>query len=434
VNTPLQPKPARGWLQRLAEGPAAAWWIAGLTVLANAALVWVLWRTGYLETGTYEYDTIARNLAAGHGFVLTPGEEKILWRPPLYVWLLAGLYRVTENPYPLAMAVQIVCQAVAGVLVFRIGRSVFNARAGLLAALGLAVYPLFAVNCVRLMPESLFAALVAAITLVLANGSARRQTPWTVWAGAGVLMGLAALLKASIQFLPFFLLVAAPALFRRTVPPASTVRRFLIAAGVMALVIAPWTVRNYRVAGECIPIDTSGGYTFWVGNRLETRGLDDDPLPPRKIEELNRDVARILAVPYTSEFSVAKTAWASGRNSRKLYVEGIRAVLRRPFRWAALAGVKIYRLWFSYIGVQPRVQTAVLLLQAPLLVCAGWGLCCALRRRKPVWPVILPVVYFHLLHAASTANARYSVPLMPHALILAAFALDRLLARGETPS
>ncbi len=393
-----------------------------LSAVAGGGLAVILSLTGGLSVGTYEYDRIARNIAGGNGFVLTAGAETILWRPPLYIYLLAGAYRCFGASAPTVMiALQVLINAATAWMAFRIGERLAGRPVGFVAAALLSVYPVFVINATRLMPETLFSfALAVSAWLII-----RLRETFTVGrvAALGLLVGLSALTKASIQFLPLFLAGWWIAFERRRVRPARSLAGFALATVLALAVIAPWTIRNHRVSGDFILIDTSGGYTFWIGNRLATDGNDDDPLTPAQRDEIKRDVARVLGVEYGPGLTLANSAWSSARSSSLLYAEGMRNVLARPLATAGLSVRKLFRFWFCYIGESRALHVVVAVMQAVLVLPAAFGVWLAWRRRSALLGLLPILAYFPLLHMASTSSARYSVPVLPYILILAVFAV-----------
>ena len=396
-----------------------------ITVAANALIV-LLFRSGGFGAGTVEYDEIARNLAAGNGFVLHTGDAPILWRPPLYIYGLAFFYRMFEHPYWIVVGAQVLISGASGVLIFLIGRRVFGKAVGLGAAALIAGYPVVASNCLRLMPETVFVFLLL-LTTVLVTACLQRPRVRTAVA-LGVVVGLAALTKAVVQFLPVFLMLWALLFSARSLRLRQT-GMFLLSFVVMIAVVAPWTWRNHRQSGEFVFIDTSGGYTFWVGNRLASHGLDDDPLSAEEFAEVKRDIARILGLEYTPDFNVATTAWASESSSKKLYKEAIRNMVDHPVASARLMLQKLGRFWFSYAGRQPFVQMVVCLLQIGVLLPACVGFWFAWKNRVPAGALVPMMIYFPLLHMASTANVRYSVSILPLVML---FAVYGVLVIGRT--
>jgi hypothetical protein len=345
-----------------------------VTVLMNLGVILVVHLSIGIDVGTSEYHAIAQNVAEGHGFVLVKGEEFILWRPPLYVCFLAGFYKCLSQPYWLIVITQIVLNAMTGAIAYCLGARIFGRTVAFLAAIGLGGYPLFVVNATRLMPETLFAFLVLVLSALVVTYLKRSGGGVRTWLCLGVVLGLASLLKASIQFFPVFLFLWALLFHRKNV----SLRRLLLSVAVitvvMIAVVLPWTYRNYRVSGESIFIDTSGGYTVWIGNRVATNGYDDDPLSEEGRIDVNRDVCRILDIEYSWEFDVSKTAWASGEASRKLMAEGVKNVLEDPLGVALLSIKRWYRFWFSYIGNRPGVQIMMAGMQAIILIPGVIGL------------------------------------------------------------
>jgi 4-amino-4-deoxy-L-arabinose transferase-like glycosyltransferase len=388
-----------------------------ITVAVNTLIV-LLFRSGGFGAGTLEYDEIARNLAAGNGFVLNAGDAPILWRPPLYIYGLACFYRLFEHPYWLVVGAQVLISGASGVLIFLVGRRVFGRAVGLGAAVLTAGYPVVASNCLRLMPETVFVFLLL-LTTVLVIACFQRPRVSTAVA-IGVVVGLAALTKAVVQFLPVFLMLWALLFAGRGLRLRQS-GMFLISFVVMVAVVAPWSWRNHRQSGEFVFIDTSGGYTFWVGNRLASHGLDDDPLSAEEFTEVKRDIARILDLEYTPDFNVATTAWASESNSKKLYKEAIRNMIEHPVASLWLMLRKLGRFWLSYTGRQPLVQVVVFLLQIGILLPACAGFWFAWKSRVSAGPLVPMLIYFPLLHMASTANVRYSVSVLPLVMLFAVY-------------
>ena len=63
--------------------------------------------------------------------------------------------------------------------------------------------------------------------------------------------------------------------------------------------------------------------------------------------------------------------------------------------------------------------------QIPLLVLGVWGVILARDRGRLAVPVLL-VLYFALIHAVLVARMRYSLPVMPYVVLLAAYTLSRM--------
>jgi hypothetical protein len=69
-----------------------------------------------------------------------------------------------------------------------------------------------------------------------------------------------------------------------------------------------------------------------------------------------------------------------------------------------------------------------------VLAVAGWILAWigwrrAHREGRPSWLLILPILYMNISLALLLALGRYSVPILPVLVVLAAFGVDTLLTR-----
>jgi len=119
------------------------WWIFAFALLLRvvAMLIW----GDSLEETVYEYDRIARNIAAGLGFSFDMYGSTPLaptaWMAPFYPYLLAAYYRlIGDNLLGVALS-----QALAGGAICWLlgvgGRMLSGKNVGMIAALSFAIYP-----------------------------------------------------------------------------------------------------------------------------------------------------------------------------------------------------------------------------------------------------------------------------------------------------
>ncbi len=116
------------------------------------------------------------------------------------------------------------------------------------------------------------AALLAAAVAVLVRQEARAR-PWRAAIGFGVMLGLAAYVRAVA--LPLALLAfpywVATAPTRAGLKAA--VARTALGCGVAAVVLLPWGIRNQLRYGELFITDSHGGHTALVGANPDTEGV-----------------------------------------------------------------------------------------------------------------------------------------------------------------
>lgn len=405
-----------------------AWIFAG-SLFAHLVLLSLLFLFFEVRWGTYEYREIALNVAQGHGFVLRPGDLPILYRPPLYIYFLAGIYAIFGDHHLPVVIVQALLGAATAVVAYRIGNRLFGEPIGVGTAVLVTVHPLMWYNAGRVMTETLFTFLLSLVVLLLVEvvqGGGRRVPP-----ALGVAVGLASLCRATFQFFPLALLSVAcwPAALGPSM--GERFRRAGVAAACAIVVIFPWSVRNAVVSGGyLIPIDTSGGYTLWVGNARLTDGLDDDGLTPEGLGAMKVALASLLGVdpasPKVRDGRILRQAWSPEGNVL-LFREALSEVAAHPLTSAWLALKKLGRFWFHLMRQENRrLQPVVVALQLVVLVPAVLGAVLAVRRRLPVLPLFLVMGYLIVLHMAATANARYSVPILPYLIMLGVYGVWRL--------
>jgi 4-amino-4-deoxy-L-arabinose transferase-like glycosyltransferase len=181
--------------------------------------------------------------------------------------LVAGVYYLTGGVHPtLARLLLAALSAAAALLAFLLVRRLAP-RAGpwpaLLAALLVAVYPVFHSFAGMVMSEPLAAcALTAAVLAVL--WADERGSP-RAWALPGLLLGVATLVRP--DYLPLGAGLALLAGLR--VARVHERRDAALAAGLAAVAFAapilPWTIRNLSHQHRLVPISTGGGKALFIG-------------------------------------------------------------------------------------------------------------------------------------------------------------------------
>jgi len=151
-------------------------------------------------------------------------------------------------------------------------------RVAIVAAWVVALNPTFVFFAPVLASEHLFAALLVAaliVTLSIPRGD-RFLLPVI---GAGALIGAAALARADAMFyVPVFAVLAWWRTSRRALAPAALLLS-------VAVVLAPWYIRNRIVIGPGAGVSTAGGLTFYYAHNDRTYGYH--PLRGTPLEGLD---------------------------------------------------------------------------------------------------------------------------------------------------
>lgn len=368
-----------------------------------------------------------------------------LGHPPGYPVVLAALAKTFGDSDARVQFFQIVCDALACLVLFLIVAELLNLPTALVAGLLAAVSPQLAWNSVLLLPDSL-----AALPILFAVYCLARARPGVaLMIAAGALVGVSCWLRANALLLAPFLAVFVFILFDRA-------KRWRLAASLLAgalIVVGALTIRNAVVFRHFVPVSLGAGQTL-----LEGIG-DYDP-------------AGRYGVPATDDEIMRQEADAARRpdyNDSLLGADGIareRLRLRRGF-----AVIRAHPFWFASVVLQraasmlrmerarrvsvappvedhaapaasplsqsarlPRVLVALLqrlfitALVLPLVICGVVILAREPRRRRALSVLCVVPAYYFCLQSIFHTEYRYTLALTYFLFALAAVALTTLCA------
>lgn len=215
--------------------------------------------------------------------------------------------------------------------------------------------------------------------------------------------------------------------------PSERRRSALLLAGAVLLAMAmvsPWTVRNYLVFKRFVPLKTSFGLNFWMGNNPNATGF----------------LYTMTGEPMQNTLPPEQVAYLSSLNEAERY-----AVLQRkawewivahPHRFLELTLRRIVYFWLISPTYQITDENIVepryfyflrYIIQIPLLAVAFIGAIFAYRRHRTALLVSLWwLLAFTAPYMISVAgNTRYRLPVEPILLMLAAVACHAALAGKE---
>jgi 4-amino-4-deoxy-L-arabinose transferase-like glycosyltransferase len=380
----------------------------------------------------FQYDMLARSLAAGNGYRWYAQEDLDLILPyleldvsqvdyepigilashraPMYPFFLAAVYFVfgLERRFFAARLVQAAVGALLAPLTYALARRLFPGedKIGRFAAWGVAVYPYFVFLPLALATENIFILLVlGGLVAMLKAGESRR---WQDWVMAGICLGLATLTRSVVVFfVPFAMLWA-------WVWAKDRKGALLVPLCVLALTL-PWAVRNSRLHGEPTFVETGMGYNMYLGYHPQGSGSFEFGI--------SLDLLTIVDDAERHHVGMAK-AW-----------EFIRA---DPGRVPALMAHKLGRffglerreLTFFYtnnfFGFIPLPGLLALFLAAVLpftvlSLLSAWGLP-FLRWDKGAWLGAFLVFSYLVPHIIILAEPRFHLTLLPWLAVLTGYA------------
>jgi len=193
------------------------------------------------------------------------------YRAPLYPYFLAFLLRITDDSLYAVRFIQIILGSLLPILIYLIGRRLFDRRIACWAGGVSALYPTFIYYDQALLIESLMVLLTALLSLQLlrCESEPERTVPFV---GTGLMLGLAGLTRPNILLLGPALFVWVWVVLRPRIGARAALGRYFLVALASFVVVLPVTVRNYVVGDDLVFIAWQGGFNFFVGNNHESNG------------------------------------------------------------------------------------------------------------------------------------------------------------------
>lgn len=384
-------------MQNTEKGAIA--WLFLVAVIVRLAVLWIVPAPPIDDSAQAAYLAGAHKLLHGEGF---RDPSYPVYAPPLYGMFIAFWQSIFGDDLGPVKIAQVMVDSVTVILLFLIMREIFNVRTGLLTAAVLAVYPFAIYLAISIASEPLVTCLLAGFVL-LAIYSVKLQK-LRYFAAAGMVLGLATLTRGTTQFMPFFLFVVLLPFAYRIRILRNVLTASLIFIGAFIFAIAPWTIRNYVVLDDFIPVATGGGIVVLMGSQEEYLTIPGKP-----------DMFEKYPPIQGSKPSEVDKYW---RNAG--IAEHIHHLETDPLGFLKFTAIKFLRLWYATESGDNHQWTLGGNLSLYLLACLG--LVMALRTQQYLVLIPLFVIgYYALLHWVSLPLFRYMMPVMPYVIGLASF-------------
>jgi hypothetical protein len=268
---------------------------------------------------------IAQSLAAGKGYSLPPGYRWLLefvespkylkvndidgvfqptaWADPIYTFFLAGLIRVFGDYHQLAAAIfNLLLFLAVLLLTYRLCEHLISALAGVIAVVVLSLEPNIFPNALTEMTNAMLgSALVVFSALMLVK---LLEEPSYLRASVlGIVLGFTALeCPSALLIIPVTAAALAVWGWKNQRP---TILQAILILFAAAIIVLPWTFRNYMVFGKIVPVRTGFGQIAFIGvvatgGMIAPERLQVQATPPLRASHA-RQAVRMIPPPHYEE-------------------------------------------------------------------------------------------------------------------------------------
>ena len=372
----------------------------------------------------FESGNIAHSLATGHGFSspFRVDTGPTAWMTPLFPLLLAAIFRIfgvyTFHAWAAMVLLNISCCTLACIPIYFAARRIGGIALAAAAAWLWAIFP----NAILMPVESMWDACISALlvatilwaTLALDRAESKRPRNWCVY---GLLWGVALMFNATLAAL--FPFLAGWLAYRAQQQNRAWLKNAAAAVAIIILCCVPWTVRNYRVFHQFVPLRSVLGLQLWLGNNDQTQDIFRGDLHP------------IYNTPEREKY-IAQGEIAYMQQKKQ---EAIEYMLSHPTREAHLILYRAISIWSGgtpypledFIGTPSLRFRTVLAFNLAATLGTLCGIIILFRERSPfavplaAFPVIYPWAYYLTL-----ALPRYRLPIDPIVMLLLALSMERV--------
>ena len=405
LNTWAHIRTSQFWMVAIALFLRVAWIIAGHTYKFKS-------QEQNFGFG-FEMGRIGAAIASGHGFsnpfIGLTGPTA--WEPPLYPYLIAGVFRIfgiySRSSAFVLLSINSLFSALTCIPIFLIARRMFSEKVAIGSAWTWALLPYVMYWCTRWVWETSLSALLLALIFWLTLSMEEREgmKPW-LW--FGLLWGIAAL--NSTVLLSFLPASGLWAWYHRAKRGKPSLAGILLAATVFVACIAPWTVRNYQTFGKFIFMRDNFGAELRLGNGTGADGTWMQYLHP------TQDLYGMRQFTAMGELAYVEMRKRQALEYIKADYGRFTVLCLKRFIYYWNGPPKVSQIWWL-----AEFRNSLFLASSVLMF---WGLGRALRRHVPgAWLLFWLILLYPAIYYVVFPMPRYRHPIEPEMTILGVYLL-----------
>jgi hypothetical protein len=366
----------------------------------------------------YETGRIARSIAMGNGFSspLSVDSGPTAWLTPVYPYLLAGVFKIfglyTYTSRVVIITLNCLLSALTCFPIYFAGKRLGGAGVGALAAWMWAFFADAIIMPVAWVWDSSLAALICACILwmTIAIHKSDRLRDWTVY---GLLWGCAAMVNPSIlAVLPFLLLWFA---WEKHKAKAAWLGHVATVSILVLAACVPWTIRNFVVFHQFVPLRSNFGLELWLGNNPDVPDTWSGELHPNDYAPEREKFQRLGEIAYMKQKQSEAIAFMKSHPEDTARFMWRRFVDTWTGNWDPIQDVWSNASWEERTLLLSNICMSLLGLTGLLLLS---------RMKNPLalplalFPLIFPIIYY-----VTHPSRRYRHPIDPIMITLTAFAV-----------
>lgn len=309
---------------------------------------------------------------------------------------------------------QAILQTLCLLLVFFIGRKIFNSKIAIFAVFLNSIYlpEVWVSNLI--LTETLFKFFV--LNLIYFSLYALEEKSYLYYILGAVTWGLATLYRPTIATFPIVILIM---WIIKKYSFKDILKYTVIVTFIFCAFLSPWWLRNYNIFHEFIPLTKATGNPFLQGTYINynqksklTDGLDYSKFKyPAETELKNNDVEMAIA-----KFRLKNLVPKNPIGYLYWYTIG---------KTACQIGTAMY--WVNFLGISPAF---IFIYHYILIICSIIGMKRFIKdKKRDVMGIMLfaSIIYFIVVYLPFFAFSRYFYPVMPLVIIFASsYLIERL--------
>lgn len=421
----------RGLASRVAAFETARWVVPAIFALALTLRIGVLLFLPQQAISDSEWYMVrAGEMARGMGYQ-EAGHPTAFW-PVGYPGLLAGSMMLVGPGLLGPLLINLVSVAVILGAILLLARALgAGALASRIAILLYALYPAHIAYTGQPSAETASTALGLAAFVLLIIGRKHGAALLI----AGILFGLATLMRTQMMLFPVGVIVALMLAFR-DFRPRDALRAAVLVHLTLAATVLPWSLRNVEQMGSFVPVSTNGGVSLFYGANDRATG---DWFAWERTPYWDT----VVGIPYSQRVEQQVEI------DRRFKAKAKAWIIAHPGQWSLLGIKKVVLVWlkdsdafWSLDKTYPDRNLAVRAIQAldqlyyALLVGLGLATLAVAARsrlrgeweRAPLLMLACMPAFVTLTAFGFTGQTRYHYPAMPCLILAAGWMLARVLS------